>query len=187
MEDPKVFIFSGPGGAGKTTILNQLFKKKHVEEAFIKGISITTRKKRFQEVEGKDYFFVAEDEFSRLKKNDFFLESQKILDDYYGTPKLFYKLAKKKCKGLILCLDVKGGMCLKKDFKKDKIITLFIGAPTEKELYKRMKKRLETKGLIQRRVKLAKIEMQASKRYKYLIINKNVKSTLKEVEKILFK
>ena len=110
MKNPRIFIISGPGGAGKTTIVGQLFSKEQIKKAFIQGITITTRKKRPQEKESRDYFFVEEEEFLRLKKSRFFLESEKVLDNYYGTPKILYALAKKKGKGLILCIDVKGGM-----------------------------------------------------------------------------
>ena len=185
MKTPRIFIISGPGGAGKTTIVEQLFTKEQVKKAFIKGVTITTRKKRLQEKDGKDYFFVGQEEFLRLKKNGFFLESQKVLDNYYGTPKILYALAKKGNKSLILCIDVKGGMCLKRSSKIKKVTTIFLAAPTKKELYRRMEKRAEKKITIQKRVKLAKKELQFSKYYDYLITNRNIKSTLKELEEII--
>ena len=91
---PKVFVISGPGGAGKTTLVDKLFCKKTLRNNFIKGISFTTRKRRPQEKEGRDYFFVSKEEFLRLEKRRFFLENQKVLENYYGTPKFFYKQAK---------------------------------------------------------------------------------------------
>jgi len=185
MKNPKVFVISGPGGAGKTTIVEQLFLCEKIKKDFIKGITITTRKKRPQEKDGKDYFFVEEEEFLRLKKRNFFLESQKVLENYYGTPKILYALAKREGKSLILCIDVKGGMYLKKDSKAKKVTTIFLVAPSEKELYRRMKKRAEEKRVIQKRVKLAKEELQFSKYYDYLVTNRNIKDTLKELEGIM--
>ncbi len=186
MKTPQIFIISGPGGAGKTTIVEKLFTKEQVKKAFIKGITVTTRGKRPQEKDGKDYFFVGEEEFLRLKKRGFFLESQRVLDNYYGTPKILYVLAKKGNKSLILCIDVKGGMWLKKSSKAKKIITIFLAAPTKKELYRRMEKRAEEKKTIQKRVKLAKKELQFSKYYDYLVTNRNIKTTLNELEEIIF-
>ena len=185
MKTPRIFIISGPGGAGKTTIVEKLFDREEVKKAFIKGVTITTRKKRPQEKDGKDYFFVEQEEFLRLKKDGFFLESQKVLDNYYGTPKILYVLAKKGNKSLILCIDVKGGMYLKKSSNVKNVTTIFLAAPTKKELYRRMEKRAEKKITIQKRVRLAKEELQFSKHYDYLITNRNIKNTLKELEEII--
>jgi len=185
MKNPKVFVISGPGGAGKTTIVEQLFVREKIKKDFVKGVALTTRKKREKEKDGKDYFFIEEEEFLRLKKSKFFLESQKVLENYYGTPKILYFLAKRMGKNLILCIDVKGGIYLKKDLTAKKVITIFLVAPSEKELYRRMKKRDEEKGVIQKRVKLAKKEVELSKDYDHLVINRNIKDTLKELEDII--
>lgn len=185
MKEGKLFVISGPGGAGKTTIVKELFREKNIKDAFIKGIAVTTRIKRPGEKNGKDYFFVSKDDFLKLKKKKFFLESQKVLKNYYGTPNFFYTLAKKQRKGLILCIDVKGGMCLKKRYKADKIVTLFIDAPTEKELFRRMEKREEVKDIMRKRVKLAKKESRFSKEYDYLIVNRDIKKSLEKIEEIL--
>lgn len=181
----KIFVISGPGGAGKTTLINKLFCEKDICDTCLKGITATTRPQRPDEREGKDYFFISEEEFGRLKKKKFFLESQQVLNYHYGTPKLFYALAKCKGKGLAIVIDVKGGMYLKRNFKSAKIITVFVAAPNEKELYARMKKRAESKGTIEERVKLAKKELQFSRYYDYVIINKNIRGTVKKLKEII--
>jgi guanylate kinase len=185
MKKFRVFILSGPSGAGKTTLLNKLFRKKFIQKYFVRGVSVTTRKKRPQEKDGKDYFFVTKKEFLQLKNKGFFLESQKVLDNYYGTPKYFYTKSLRGKKDLILCIDVKGGMYLKKHLKPAKIITLFISAPTEKDLYHRLGKRVERQETIDKRIKLAKKELRFSKYYDRLIINKDLKTSLKTLEEIL--
>jgi guanylate kinase len=185
MKKPKIFVISGPGGVGKTTLIKELFDKKSIQDSFIKGVTATTREKRDGEAEGTDYFFVTQEEFGRLQKRKFFLENEKVLDNYYGTPIMFYKLAKAKDKGLILCLDVKGGMHLKKNCKVAKIITIFIEAPNKQELYKRMKKRAESKEMMKKRVELAKKELQYSKDYDYVILNKTVTTTVQKLKEIL--
>lgn len=185
MKKRKVFVISGPGGAGKTTLVEKLFREKEIIGKFSRGIAVTTRPIRPEEEDGKDYFFVTKDEFLRLKKKRFFLESQKIVEHYYGTPKLFYIIAKRKKKDLILCIDVKGGIYLKKNFKDGKIITIFVTAPTEKDLYRRMKKRAEEKGMMKKRVELAKKELSLAKHYDYSVTNKSVKSSLKKIEAII--
>jgi len=182
-----IFVISGPGGVGKTTLLERLFKKKNIQNIFLRGVTITTRKIRPQEKDGRDYFFVSKKDFLRLKKERFFLESQKILGNYYGTPKIFHALAKAEGKNLILCIDVKGGLYLKKNYKAGRIITIFIAAPNQRELYLRMKKRDENKKVMRQRVRLAEKELCCAKQYDYLVTNKNIASTLKRLEEILLK
>ncbi|RKY31209.1 MAG: guanylate kinase [Candidatus Omnitrophota bacterium] len=185
MRKPKVFIISGPSGAGKTTLINRLFQKKFVKDNFLRGISFTTRKKRRGEKEGRDYFFVDEKSFKDLKKKGFFLETQKVLDDFYGTPRFFLEEAKRRGKNLILCIDVKGGKYLKSKLKKDKIITIFITVPHREELLCRLKKRKENSQNIKKRISLAKKELQFLKFYDYLIVNQNIRESVKKLEEIL--
>jgi guanylate kinase len=179
-----MFIISGPGGVGKTTLVKRLFRKKIIKENFLKTISFTTRKKRPQEKNGKDYFFINKEKFLKSKKKNFFLETQKVVDDYYGTPRYFYGQAKKEKKNLILCIDVKGAMYLKKRYKPDKIITIFVWAPL-KELYERLKKRKENKEVIKKRIALTKKELQFLEKYDYVIVNQNIEIALKILESIL--
>ena len=183
----KIFIVSGPAGAGKTTLLNILFKDKDIKKRFIKAISYTTRKIREREKNKRDYYFVDKKEFLKLKRKNFFLESQKVLDNYYGTPKCFYNQAKEEDKNLILCIDVKGAMYLKKNLKNDKIITIFVLAEDKDELCNRLKKRFEEEDTIKKKLNLAKKELKFSKYYDYIITNKNLKDTLKIFKKILLK
>jgi len=185
MKNPCVFIFSGPGGAGKTTIVNELFKRDDIRALCMKATTVTSRKRRPEEIDAKDYFFVSPEEFLYLQKRKFFLETQQVADNYYGTPKLFYTMAKKGKKHLVLCIDVKGGMYLKRNLKTARIITVFISAPSEKELYQRMKKRDEDKETITKRTALAKKELQFSKYYDYVITNKMVATAVSEAADII--
>ena len=113
------------------------------------------------------------------------METQKVLEDYYGTPYQLYTKALQQNKGLIICIDVKGGKYLKKSFKKDKIVSIFIAPPQEKELYRRMSKRGETKETIRKRAILAKKEMAYMKYYNYLVINDKIKGSVDSLEAIL--
>lgn len=184
MKAPTIFILSGPSGAGKTTLLTRLFREKNIREKFIKGISFTTRKIRPQEKDGKDYFFVSQKKFLKLKKEEFFLEEQKVLENYYGTPKYFYGRAVKENKDLILCIDVKGGMYLKKKHKVGTIVTIFVSAPTKKELFKRLKKRVEKKEFITRRLQLARKELEFRQHYDYVITNHDIKDSVRKLRGI---
>ncbi len=181
----KIFVISGPSGAGKTSILQRLFRRKFVRKNFSKSISYTTRPRRPGERGGRDYFFTSRQDFLKLMKKDFFLETQKVLDDYYGTPYVLYRQACRRKKDLILCIDVKGGKYLKNTFKKDKIISVFIAPPQEKELCRRMKKRGETKNTIGKRIKLAKKELAYMRYYDYIVVNDQIEESVDNVEAIL--
>ena len=180
----KIIVISGPSGAGKTTLLNRLFLKKRVRSNFVRSISYTTRPRRAGEHRKKDYFFIHTEEFRRLIKKEFFLEYQKVLNSYYGTPKYFIQEAKRTHKGLILCIDVKGGMYLKNNLKRYKIVTIFISAPTTQELSQRLRKRGDA-SVAQERMALAKKELLFVKDYDYLIINQEIKESLRLLEAIL--
>lgn len=182
---PAVYIISGPGGVGKTTVVKRLFLRKNIKDNFIKSISYTTRKKRVRERDGKDYFFVGKDEFLNLKKKKFFLESEKVLEDYYGTPKSLYAWAKQGGKKIVLCIDVKGGMYLKNNLKRGRIITIFIAAPSENDLQRRLGGRQERKEFIEKRIDLGKKEEEFSNRYDFCVVNKDLKTTVDKVAAIL--
>lgn len=183
--ESKIIVLSGPSGAGKTTLLDKLFLRKAIRSSFLLGVSCTTREKRPGEKEGRDYFFIKRSDFLKRKKKNFFLEYQKVGNNYYGTPKDFLKRAKKENKDLILCIDVKGGMYLKKNINREKIATIFVSVPSTKELLGRLKKRKEPAANIKKRIKLAKKELQFIKEYDYLIINQNITNALKLLEAIL--
>jgi len=185
MVKPKVFVFSGPGGAGKTTLVERLFNKKKVRANFIKSISATTRGKRPGEADGKDYLFLAKTDFLKKKKAGYFLETEKVLENHYGTPRFFWERAQKEGKGLVLCIDVKGGMYLKKTLKQSKIVTVFITAPREKDLFKRLNKRAENKKVIAERIALAQTELEYAGKYDYVVVNRAIKAAAAEIESIL--
>jgi len=181
----KIIIISGPSGAGKTTLLDRLFLKKDIRNSFIQGVSYTTRERRPKEKEGVDYSFVTKELFLKEKDKDNFLEWQKVFDDYYGTPQKFYRQAQKENKDLVLCIDVKGGLFLRDSFKKGPLVLVFINVPDEKDLYKRLRKRADNKTNIEKRVNFAKKELKAIEKYDYLIINEELKKSLKMLESVL--
>jgi len=180
----KIIIISGPSGAGKTTLLKKIFLKRNIHRSFLRSVSYTTRQKRRGERDGKDYYFVDKETFHALIRKKFFLEYQKVLNDYYGTPKYFLEEAGSQGKDLILCIDVKGGMYLERNAKRDKIATIFISAPTAVELSRRLRKRGDS-AIVGKRAALAKKELQFVKVYDYLIINQNLKEALRLLEAVL--
>ena len=134
----KIIIISSPSGAGKTTLCKMLLKKN---KNIILSISYTSRSKRLNEVDGKDYYFVSKEKFSKLKKNNYFIESCNNFNNYYGSPFKNIKKANLSNSNILFDIDWKGARKIRKKFKKTDIIDIFILPPTVKELRKRLVKR----------------------------------------------
>jgi guanylate kinase len=185
MSKSDLIVISGPSGAGKTTLLKKLFKKQFVRNNFLRAISVTTRDKRPKEMSNRDYFYLTNERFESLRRKGYFLETQEVLDHYYGTPRFFYDKASRAKKNLILCIDVKGGMYLKRHFKLGKIVSIFIKAPTEADLLRRLKGRADHSASIEKKITLAKKELPYARFYDYVVVNKDVNVSTKILESIL--
>ncbi len=175
----KLIIISSPSGAGKTTICKLLIKKmKNVSLS----VSYTSRNKRLNEINGKDYYFINEDKFKKLVNKNFFIETTKNFGNYYGSP---YKNINKK-NHLLFDIDWKGARKIRKKFDDMNIIDIFILPPSKKELKKRLIKRgRENKKEINLRLSYALKEMRHFNEYKYVLINENVQATVKDIIKII--
>ena len=132
-----LIVISSPSGAGKTTIAKKLTSKKSNIEL---SVSLTTRKPRVGEVNGVDYKFVSPNYFKQQIKQNAFLESAKVFDNFYGTLKQQITSKLNKGKNILLDIDWQGARQVKKKLPND-TVTIFILAPTLKELEKRLKKR----------------------------------------------
>ena len=113
----KLIIISSPSGAGKTTLCKLLIKK-------IKGIdlsiSYTSRNKRLNEINGKDYFFVSKKKFETLENKNYFIETAKNFNNYYGSPMRNVTQSKKRNNHLLFDIDWKGARKIRKNYRKDK-------------------------------------------------------------------
>ena len=179
----KLIIISSPSGAGKTTLCKLLIKK-------IKGIdlsiSYTSRNKRLNEINGKDYFFVSKKKFETLKNKNYFIESAKNFNNYYGSPMRNVTQSKKRNNHLLFDIDWKGARKIRKNFKKNDIIDIFILPPSKLELKRRLIKRgRDNNNEIKLRLSYAIEEMKHYKEYKYVLINENVHKTVNEIIKII--
>ena len=177
----KIIIISSPSGAGKTTLCKLLLKKMLNINL---SISYTSRNKRLNEINGKDYFFVTKEKFYHLKNKNFFIETAVNFGNYYGSP---YKNLKTFNKNQILFdIDWKGARKIRKKVNKNDIIDFFILPPSIKELKKRLIKRgRDKKDDIDLRLSYAIKEISHYKEYSYVLINQNVQQTVNEISTII--
>ena len=180
----KIFVVSGPSGSGKTSILKLLFRKKRINDNFLKVPTYTTRPRK-GERQGSDYCFLPRSEFLKLKKKRFFLESKRFLDDLYGSPRQAVEEAARRGKFPLLCIDVEGASKLKSRFK-DKAVLIFIGPPSQDVLVRRLRKRKsEAEEELKKRLRIAEKEVKYAKKYDYNIINDRLEDTVDALERIL--
>ncbi len=178
----KLIVISAPSGTGKTSIIKEILNK--YSDKILFSISVTTRPRRTNEVDGVDYYFVQEEEFKRMIENDEFIEWEKIYDYYYGTPKSEIERAKKEGKHILFELDVNGSLKLKKLYPD--AITIFIVPPGLEELENRLRKRnTETPETFQKRIERAKMELGMSKHFDFEVKNYNLDEAIQDVEKII--
>jgi guanylate kinase len=176
-----IIILAGPSGAGKTTLCKMLVNKDKKLEY---SISATTRKKRKDEINGKDYYFLTEDEFKRWQLENRFLEFAKVHDYYYGTPKdKIFKCIKDK-KDIIMDIDVQGAEIIRN--KLNDIVSIFLLPPNLDEANLRIKKRgTEDKDEIKSRLKSALNEMKEIKNFNYVVVNKDLKECADVIKSII--
>ena len=182
-KNSKLIIISSPSGAGKTTLCKLLIKKmKNINLS----ISYTSRSKRLNEVDGKDYYFINKKKFQLLKKKNFFIETATNFNNLYGSPFKNITISKKKNKHILFDIDWKGARKIRKNYKKDDIIDFFILPPSKSELKRRLVKRgRDNKKEINLRLSYAIEEMKHYGEYKYVLINEKVHKTVNEIKKII--
>ncbi len=185
-QEGKILVISGPSGSGKTTLIKKLLKDRKLNKLLTKSISCTTRPRRSGERNGKDYFFVKTDEFKEGVKAKKILEWTEYLGYYYGTPRSFVEAQLKKGRSVILCLDLKGALEVKKLYP-GKTSTIFILPPSIKELSQRIKQRCNktNKEEVSNRVRLARKEVLDSKKYDYRVENKELISASNRLKDIV--
>jgi len=183
-KDGIVVVLSSPSGAGKTTLVKKIAEEKN----FKISISYTTRKPRTNEINGKDYFFISEEEFENLIKNQEFLEYAKVFENYYGSPKkkVFEKL--NKGENVIFDIDWQGTEQIKSQKLNYKLITFFILPPTKSELFNRLKNRdMKDKNIVEERMKQFDEDIEHWENYDFVVINDNLEKCYNEIIKLINK
>lgn len=174
-------VISGFSGAGKGSIMRELLKS-HPEYAL--SVSVTTRKPRPGEVDGKDYFFLSQEEFDRLVEEDGLLEHAGYVDHCYGTPRAYVEKAMAEGKDVLLEIEVQGARQVKE--KRSDAILLFVTPPSAGELERRLVGRgTETPEVIKERMQRAAKEAQEMCWYDYLIVNDDLEEAVELVHRTI--
>ena len=179
-----MIVLSSPSGAGKTTLVKLLSKKKN----FYTSISHTTRKPRINEKNGVDYFFVRKNHFKSLIKSKKFLEYAKVFSNLYGTTKDQVSKNLKQGKNVIFDIDWQGTEQIKSQKLNFKLITFFILPPSKKILFKRLSNRdMRDKLIADERMKQFDKDILHWKKYKYVVVNDDLLKCYKKINYIIKK
>ncbi len=180
--DGIIVILSSPSGAGKTTLVNLIVEKKK----FINSVSHTTRKPRSNEVDGKDYFFVNDEQFENLIKKDEFLEYAKVFNNFYGSTKKPVLKNLEKGNNVIFDIDWQGTEQIRFQNIKYKMITFFVLPPSKEILYERLTNRdMKDKLIASERMKEFYKDIKHWIDYDYVVINDELNKCYEEISKII--
>jgi len=178
-----MFILSSPSGAGKTTLADRLLTK---DGEMVLSISATTRKRRPGETHGKDYFFVSDEEFTRMRDNEEFLEWANVFGHYYGTPRRLVEDTLRQGKDVLFDIDWQGAQQLDEVAGED-VVKVFILPPSREELERRLRKRAQDpEEVVQKRMAKADAEMSHWAEYDYVIVNYELDESEELLRSILF-
>lgn len=176
---PKLFVISAPSGCGKTTLAGKLLAEGM---GLVPSVSVTTRPPRPGEKKGVDYIFVSRDKFLEMIKNGEFLECEENFGHLYGTPKRYVKELLAKKRNVLLSIDVKGAMKVKKAYPK-KSVLIFLLPPSIAALKRRLEcRRSECSDAMSLRLETAKKELEYKDRYDYRIVNDKLESAYRKLK-----
>jgi guanylate kinase len=177
-----MLVLSSPSGAGKTTLSRLLLAS---EPDLTMSVSATTRPMRPGEIEGKDYYFISEAEFTARRDRDEFLEHAKVFDHYYGTPANRVETVLNSAKDVLFDIDWQGTQQLKARARED-LVSVFILPPSKHDLQKRLTTRAQDSAeIVAARMAKASDEMSHWPEYDYVIVNEDVDVAHQQLRAIL--
>jgi len=180
----KLFVVSAPSGAGKSTLCERLLNDGL---GLMRSLSVTTRLPRAGEREGADYHFVSKKDFEAMAARDAFLEREENFGSFYGTPKRPIEEALEKGKSVLLNIDVKGAMNVRRAYPEESVL-IFILPPSIEALKERLASRnSDTAETISARLKFARKEMSYKEKYDYRIVNDKLDAAYEELREIIRK
>lgn len=177
-----MFVLSSPSGAGKSTICRNLLRDELELEM---SISVTTRKRRGNEVDGHDYRFISEREFAGIRAADGLLEWAEVHGNFYGTPRDPVEKAMGEGRDMLFDIDYQGALQLFEKARTD-VVSIFILPPSMVELRSRLERRAEdTAEVINARLENSRIEIAHWREYDFIVINDDLNKAFEEVSAIL--
>lgn len=177
-----MLVLASPSGAGKSSITRTLFgQDPHIGLS----VSVTTRGRRTDEVDGKHYHFIDVPTFERMRDNDELLEWARVHDNYYATPRATVEEQLSAGNDILFDIDYQGTLQLYEKCRSD-MVTVFILPPSIQELRARLERRAQdSKGTIEKRLKNARVEMEHFGEYDYVIVNEDLEDSTQKVRSIL--
>jgi guanylate kinase len=177
-----MMVLASPSGAGKSSISRAIFEQ---DPNISLSVSVTTRARRTDEIDGKHYHFIDVAEFVRMRDAGELLESAEVHSNFYGTPRARVEEKLSQGRDILFDIDYQGTLQLLKNARED-MVTIFILPPSIKELRKRLERRAQdSKGTIEKRLKNARIEMEHFDEYDFVIVNRDLEDSVQKVRTIL--
>ncbi|HCA82008.1 MAG TPA: guanylate kinase [Bacteroidetes bacterium] len=177
-----LIVVSAPSGSGKTTIVKAILARY---PSMLFSVSATTRPKRETETDGRDYFFLARDEFERRIKSDELVEWEEIYGNLYGTLKSEVEKVLTSGKSMLFDIDVKGGLSIKQRYPDDSLL-IFIRPPSIEVLEARLRNRkTEDDETFKRRMARVTMEMGMASRFDHQVINDDLQIAIEEVNRLI--
>ncbi|MRR11385.1 guanylate kinase [bacterium] len=177
----KLVVVSAPSGAGKTTIARALLD---YFPGMTFSVSATTRKKRAGETEGRDYLFLAREDFQRLVDAGKFVEWEEIYGDLYGTLRSEVDRARREGRHLLFDVDVKGGLSIKRAYPD--ALLIFVRPPSVDVLMERLRgRKTEDDATVARRMARVPMEMELGNRFDYTIVNDVLERAVAEARELV--
>jgi len=174
---PVVIVVSGPSGAGKSTVVKRVLKK---DERIALSVSLTTRPPRPGEKDGREYRFVSEEEFIRVRDSGGLLEWAEVYGHFYGTPRAPIEAHLSEGRDVLLEIDVQGGMQVRENMEE--AVMIFIVPPGMEELERRLRGRgTDSDEVIRKRLAGARKELEYYTRYDYIVVNDSLDDCVADV------
>ena len=174
-------VVSGFSGAGKGTVMKRLLEKY---DSYGLSVSVTTRKPREGEQDGREYFFRSTEEFEKMIKEDALIEYACYVDNYYGTPRAYVEKQLESGQNVILEIEIQGAMKVRE--KLPEAVLVFVTPPSFEELKRRLTGRgTETEEVIENRLLRASVEAKGMDQYDYLLINDDLEECVDHLHEII--